>query len=348
MARILCVDDDSANLAYLETLLESAGHEVITEPDGMAALARIRSEPVDLVVSDILMPHLDGYRLAMETRADQTLADIPFIFFSASYTDPEDAALAQRLGIRYFLRKPVEPDEILAKVDAALERSGPEGTAPLGLAAQRDALSQYSQRLLAKLEQKVEELQSIIDGAIRAMLRMVEIRDPYTAGHQERVATFATWIAMRMGLSEDRIGAVTTAGILHDVGKLSVPAEILAKPGRLSANEFALIQVHPAVGRDILTEVDFPWPVADIVLQHHERLDGSGYPQGLAGADIRVEARVLAVADVVEAMSSHRPYRPALGLELALEEIGRAAGALFDEEAVAACKDLSSEPGFSF
>src|SRR5450759_1435124 len=160
-----------------------------------------------------------------------------------------------------------------------------------------------------------------VEGAVLAMSHVVETRDPYTAGHERRVAELATAIAEDMGMDGEELTALRLGGLIHDIGKIAVPAEILAKPGRLSEVEFNLIKQHPASSFDILEVIDFGRPVAEIVLQHHERLDGSGYPRGLAGADILPAARILAVADVVEAMSSHRPYRAALGMEAALAEI---------------------------
>jgi putative nucleotidyltransferase with HDIG domain len=184
-------------------------------------------------------------------------------------------------------------------------------------------------------------------GTISAMAAIAEIRDPYTAGHQRRVAELAKAIALELGLGEECAETVRLAGLIHDIGKIYVPAEILSKPGRLNATEFSLIRLHPEVGYDILKRVDFPWPLAPIVLQHHEHMDGSGYPKGLRSEEILIEARILAVADVVEAMASHRPYRPALGLERALLQVSTHAGTRYDERVVDACLALFSL-GFSF
>ena len=193
-----------------------------------------------------------------------------------------------------------------------------------------------------------QRLRKTLDGTVRALSRLTERRDPYTAGHQERVAELACAIAREMGFSEGRIEGLRVAGLLHDIGKTSVPAEILAKPTILTEFEFGVIKGHVRVAYDILSEIDFPWPVAEIVLQHHERLDGSGYPQGLKDSEILLEARILAVADVVEAMSSHRPYRPARSLGEALEELKRGKGNAYDPEVAEACLRLFSEGGFSF
>jgi len=199
------------------------------------------------------------------------------------------------------------------------------------------------------LKQTLENLKKTMSGTIQAMAYTVETRDPYTAGHQQRVALLARAIAEEMGLSEEQIEGVYLAGIIHDLGKISIPGEILSKPGRINDMEFNLIKMHPQAGCDILRKIEFSWPIAKIVLQHHERMDGSGYPNGVAGEDILLEARILAVSDVVESMASHRPYRPSLGVAPALEEISKNKGLLFDPDVVDACLGLfaekSLEPG---
>ena len=180
-----------------------------------------------------------------------------------------------------------------------------------------------TERIQAERETRetVKKLRKAMGGIIQAMALTVETRDPYTAGHQHRVSDLARAIAQEMGLPEDQVDGLRMAGIVHDLGKIGVPAEILSKPTQLSDLEMGLLKIHPQVSYDILKDIDFPWPVAQIVFQHHERIDGSGYPLGLSGEDIYLEARILAVADVVEAIASHRPYRPAQGIDKALEEI---------------------------
>jgi PAS domain S-box-containing protein len=186
-------------------------------------------------------------------------------------------------------------------------------------------------------------LKLALEGTIQAMAMAVEIRDPYTAGHQRRVADLAGSIAAEMGMDEEQVHFIRIAGRIHDIGKISVPAEILSKPGKLSEAEFNLIKAHPQTGYDIFSGIEIPWPVADVIYQHHERIDGSGYPRGLKGKDILLEARILAVADVVEAMASHRPYRPAVGLDEGLEEIFSKRGILYDPDVVDACLALFRE-----
>lgn len=199
----------------------------------------------------------------------------------------------------------------------------------------------------ASLKKNVESLQKTIEGTVSAMSLLVEMKDPYTSGHQTGVAHLACAIGEEMGLSPDRIDCIRIAATLHDIGKLSIPTEILSKPGTLSENEFCFLKTHPKAGYDILKSIEFPWPVAEVILQHHERLDGSGYPDGLKGRDIMLEAKVIAVSDVVEATASRRPYRESLGIEEALNAVSEGAGIIYDAEAVRACIRLFKEKKFS-
>jgi len=190
------------------------------------------------------------------------------------------------------------------------------------------------------LIEAMEQVRKALRSTVQAISVTVEARDPYTAGHQRRVADLSRAIAIEMGLSSDRTEGIWMAGLIHDLGKISVPGEILSKASRLTEIEFSLVKIHPQAGYDILKEIEFPWPIARMVLEHHERVDGSGYPSGLTGDGLLVESRILAVADVVESMASHRPYRAAIGVEAAMEEIARNRGVLYDPEAVDACVNL--------
>jgi PAS domain S-box-containing protein len=199
-----------------------------------------------------------------------------------------------------------------------------------------------------EVEKTVSKLRKAMGGIIDAMVSTVEVRDPYTAGHQQRVSDLARAIAQEMGMTEEEIDGIRMAGTLHDLGKVNIPAEILSKPGHLSDIEFSLIKMHPRVAFDILKEIDFPWPIADMVHQHHERIDGSGYPQGLTGKEILLSGKILTVADVVEAIASHRPYRPALGIKTALDEIYVKRGVYYEPSVVDACIRLFEENRFKF
>lgn len=203
-------------------------------------------------------------------------------------------------------------------------------------------------RVEEEIRKSVEKLKVVMEGTIQAMALTVEMRDPYTAGHQRRVAQLARAIAEAMGLTEEQVATVRLAAVVHDIGKINVPSEILTKPGKISQVEFSLIRAHVETGYDILKTIDFPWPIADVVLQHHERMDGSGYPKGMLGENILLEARILGVADVFEAMTSHRPYRPALGIEKAFAEISQNRNKLYDPAVVDACLKVFVEKGFEF
>ncbi|MCX7966628.1 MAG: PAS domain-containing protein [Syntrophorhabdaceae bacterium] len=210
------------------------------------------------------------------------------------------------------------------------------------------SIEQEKKRIEAEqqLKESYNRLRRIIGSVIDVISLAVESRDPYTAGHQKRVANLARYIAQEMGLSPEQIESVRMAGTIHDLGKIAIPAEILSTPRKLTPVEFELVKQHPGNGYEILKNIDYLKTVAEIVYQHHEKLDGSGYPRGLKGDEILIEARILSVADVVEAIASHRPYRPALGIDTALNEIEKNAGMLYDKDVVYACLKLFKEKGF--
>jgi putative nucleotidyltransferase with HDIG domain len=191
-------------------------------------------------------------------------------------------------------------------------------------------------------------LQTATGDIIQAMSSTSEMRDPYTAGHQKRVRELAVAIGKEMGVAQDQLEGIRFAGIVHDIGKISIPSDILTKPGEISKMEFEVIKSHSQIGFELLSRIEFPWPIAKIVHQHHEKLDGTGYPNGLKGDDILLEAKIIAVADVVEAMTSHRPYRPSLGIEKALKEIQKKKNKSYDPEVVDACLNLFKQKKFEF
>jgi len=199
-----------------------------------------------------------------------------------------------------------------------------------------------------KLKQTYKKLQKFIEGTAYIIMKVVETRDPYSIGHQQRVSKLATVIAREMKLPQDKIEGIKIASLVHDIGKVNLPTEIISKPGKLIEEEFNLIKNYPKVGYDILKKVDFPWPIAEIVLQHQEKIDGSGYPRGLKGDEICIEAKILGVANVVEAMSSYKSYRPALSIDEALAEISKNKNILFDPKVVDICLKLFKEKGFKF
>ena len=271
-----------------------------------------------------------------------------------SFVAPEDLEQAtasakimfdQRIAPQEYHLVLKDGEKILYEINGAVLRN-PDET-PYGMVFLCRDITERKQAE-SKLHQSLKQLRSTLKAAIDSLASAIEMRDPYTAGHQERVTRLAAAIAEEMGLSEDRIEGIQIAGIIHDIGKLYVPAEILSKPTKLNELEYSMIKMHAQVGYTILSKIDFPWPIAAIVHQHHEAVNGTGYPQGLKGKDILLEARILCVADVVEAMSSHRPYRPALGIQAALDEIAQKRGILFDREVVDGCLRVFSDKQFKF
>ena len=496
--KILIVDDRAEDRMLLRYGVERHGHTAIEAGDGREGLELAAKHKPDLIISDALMPRMDGFQFLRAIKKDENLKDIPFVFYSSVYTGYKEEELAFSLGAAAFIVKPKEPEEFWKELNEVLEKNNlKRGKIRTGLPKEEEEyLEKYACIVATKLEEKVCELEKAgvaiaegerlyrliaenvtdviwtmdmnlhytyyspsvkklrgfsvkeamnqkmediltpssvelvrnlmaeelelekaeakdpsrtktmelevfrkdgstvwteagisflrdldgraigilgvtrniterkraeekikqtlnnlrrsVEGTVQALTLVVETRDPYTAGHQKRVARLAIAIAGEMGLSEDQAEGIRLAGGIHDLGKISVPADILSKPSRLSEIEYSLIKIHPEAGYNILKDIEFPWPVAQIVLRHHERMDGSGYPGGLKGGDIIPEARIMAVADVVEAIASHRPYRPALGLEKALDEISKNRGILYDPQAVDACLALFQEKRFSF
>jgi putative two-component system response regulator len=309
----LILEDNPDDRFLLERALRKAGIDfqstwVDCRRDFVQALERARP---DVILADCHLPDMDGCT-ALEIAALMH-PGAPVVMVTGGLSD-DNAAELLRAGAQDYVLKD------------RLARLGPAVIAAIERAQAHLAKCREAARVRAALEATVE-----------AIMRTLEKRDPYTAGHQARVAEIAVAMAAEMGLAEDRIAGLRVGASLHDVGKVYVPSEILNRPGKLTAAEFALIKAHPEIGFDIVKDIDFPWPVARMLLEHHERLDGSGYPRGLKGDEILLEARIVAVADVVESMTSHRPYRPALGLDVALAEIVSKRGTHFDAGAVDAC-----------
>ncbi len=355
--KILIVDDIEENLYLLESILKGSGYEVVTAKDGVEALSRLKEESIDMIVSDILMPRMDGFQLCRECKKDENLKKIPFIFYTATYTEKKDEEFALSLGVEKFIVKPQEPEVLLKILEEVIEeyRKGAL-VAPKELIKEEEIyLTEYNKRLITKLEKKVldlkkseKRLQKTMEDTIYTIGKIAETRDPYTAGHQKNVSQIAIFIAQEMKLPKDKIEGVRIASLVHDIGKISLPAEILNKPTKLSEMEYGLIKDHSQVGYDVLKSIDFPWPVARITLQHHERLNGSGSPNKLKGDEIVLEAKIIGVADVIDAMSSHRPYRPAWGIDKALEEISKNKGILYEPEVVDVCLKLFKKKEFKF
>lgn len=328
IGKILAVDDTPAALKLLTELLQAEGYEVRSAINGELALHSAISNPPELILLDVRMPVMDGFEVCRRLKAQPETRDVPIIFVSA-LSETNDKVNGFELGAVDFVTKPYQREELLMRVQTHLE------------------ITRLRNRLESLVDERTNELRSSMLAFVTAIASTVEMRDPYTAGHQRRTAHLASAIAKELQLPDYLIEGLNLASVVHDIGKIKIPAEILCKPGRLDELEFGLIKRHPETGYEILKSIDFPWPIANIVLQHHERLDNSGYPYGLTGDEILFEAKILSVADVVEAMSSHRPYRAGLGVEAALNEITLHKGVLYDASVVDACLILFKEKGYN-
>jgi len=463
--------------------LNSQGYEVFTGKNGVEALKLARINKPDLIISDIMMPQMDGFEFCRKLKGNNELKDIPFVFYTATYTEHQDEELALSLGASRFIIKPVEAQQLMIIIHEILEASQAGELLihdkPLKeknelndmylhsvgrkldkkvreLEQERESLKKsesryrhlvestqnyyffyrhntegifsylspsienilgykvdeflthyteyltdnpindkveyftklcikgheqppYELEIMAKngsfhwlevkevpvmdqygnvyeidgiahditeRKQSAEKLQHALVQTIQAMANTLEQRDPYTAGHQRRVADLAVAIATEMRMNDESLQSIRMGAIIHDIGKIHIPAEILNRPGKLSKAEFAIIKQHAEVGYNIIKDIDFPWPIAKMIQQHHERLNGSGYPKGLEGDAICLEARILMVSDVVEAMASHRPYRPGLGIEMALNEIRKNCGIIYDADVVNSCLKLFEDKGY--
>lgn len=322
--KILFVDDDPKILTSFKRMF-GRDHDLAIAEGGAAALGVLAAEgPFALVVSDLKMPAMDGIEFL--NRVKDAYPDTVRMVLTG-YADQQNAIDAINEGYIFrFLVKPCKKEQLEKAILSGLEQH---------------RLIQAGKELYG-----LKRLKKAMLGILLGLTTLVEARDPYTAGHQRRVTDLSRRIGERMGLGEESLNGLCMAAMVHDIGKVYVPAEFLNKPGRLSDAEFNIIKSHPQVGFDILDPIDFPWPIGKIVYQHHERLDGSGYPLGLSGDAIRIEARIMAVADVVDAMAAHRPYRASLGVKKALQEIAANRGKSYDAEAVDVCLALFKKEGY--
>ncbi len=332
---VLIVDDNATNIDLLVNTLKDEYRLGISKK-GAAALEYAEKYSPDLILLDIMMPEMDGYEVCRRLKSNAATQAIPVIFITAM-SETINKTKGFTLGAVDYITKPFHAAEVKARVATHLT-----------LSAMKAQLEAQNELLEGMVAEKTRQIHEMLDGIISSMSLMVEIRDPYTAGHQQRVARLACAIAAKMGLPPQTIEGIRIAGILHDVGKIRVPVSILNRTGQLLDAEMDVIKIHPRVSYEILKGIPFPWPCARIVLQHHERLDGSGYPFGLRSEEILLEAKILAVADVTEASSSFRPYRPAQGLETALDELRQYRGIRYHAATVDACLSIFAADEFQF
>ena len=287
---ILVADDQASNRELLEELLTTEGFKIISVPDGAAALRELSAEQIDLVLLDVMMPGLNGFEVCEKIKANPESYLIPVVLLTA-LTDKQDRIEGIKVGADDFLSRPVDRTELLARV-----------------------------RSLLKLKQRTDELERA-ESVLFSLARSIEGKDPYTHGHCERLAEYSACLAEHLGLPVEQITALRRAGVVHDIGKIAVPDAILLKPGRLTAEEWTIIREHPVVGERICAPLKSFRLVLPIIRYHHEKLDGSGYPDGLRGEAIPVTARVLQIVDVYDALTTDRPYKNAFSIPEALRTI---------------------------
>lgn len=317
---LLYVEDDDTIREELARFLRRRCPKLVVACDGQQGLDLFNRDGFDVVVTDVKMPVMDGLEMARTIKSIQE--EVPVIIITA-YNEVDYFMRAIEVGVDRYVKKPIDPEELIQVIhNTALVRF------------RRCEVERKRQSTLASLQE-----------ALIAMAHAIDRRNPYTDGHQHRVSQLATAIAQDMGLEQEAVAGVSLGAAIHDIGYMDAPMELLCAPRILTPAEFEPIKHHPRAGFDMLGDTRFPWPIVEIIGQHHERLDGSGYPKGLKGAEILLEARIVAVADVVEAMASDRPHRRALGVQGGIAEIRAQAGVLYDPAVVESCVRVLQREG---
>jgi putative nucleotidyltransferase with HDIG domain len=351
---ILIVDDEDSILNAFKRILADEDYDVHVANNGSDGLNKLRTAktPFSLIISDQRMPEMNGVQFFAQ--AKDIFPDAVRILLTG-YADSDSIIEAiNKGGVHLYFTKPWHEEEILLHIRQSLSKveilaenkrllelvkDKNKELVALNKSLEKKALEKTNDLLVQteKLKDSYKKSQLVLDGIVKTLSKIIETRDPYTSGHEDQVAKIACKIAKEMKLPEDQVSFVHIAATLHDIGKISVPSEILTKPSVLSNLEREIIKTHCKVANDVLSNIEFPYPVAEIIYQHHERMDGSGYPRGLKGEQIALEARIIGVADVIDAMASYRPYRPALGVDAAIEEIVKYKGIIYDPAVVDAC-----------
>ncbi len=330
--KVMVVDDDEMVLKTISLLLEEECFQVEQCSSGKEAIDKFNNG-VYAVVLDIYMPDLSGLEVFQKIKSKNQY--VPIIFHTGAPKRQEERRSIRRHFRPHAYVQKGDPEQLMDTVVSAVE-SYENIIRSISL----------SENLYRELRKNTNKIKANIEGTIHAMALTVEMRDPYTGGHQRRVSYLASTIAEKMDFPKEQIKSIQLAGTVHDIGKMQVPVEVLSKSDQLTELELNMIKSHPQAGYDILKTIEFQYPIAEYVLQHHERMDGSGYPLGLSGNNIAIEARILCVADVVDAIGPRRPYRKALGIEMALEEISNNKGILYDPNVVDACLAVIAEKSF--
>lgn len=324
---VLVIEDNPGDARLIELMLAEHSDDgyqpvfALRLAEGLEAIAR---QPFDIILLDLSLP--DSHGLGTVEAVLESAPMTPIIVLTG-LADESTALAAMKAGAQDYLAKGQGDGETL-----------------------RRSIRYSIERMNTEEERRIsgERLRRALMQTIQAVGLTIEKRDPYTAGHQQRVAELAAAIGRELGFEPERLEGLELGSVIHDIGKIAIPSSFLNKPGRLTATEFALIKTHSVIGYDIIKDVEFTWPIAKMVRQHHERLDGSGYPDGLKGDDILFEAKIICVADVIESMASNRPYRAALGIDVALAEISSNRGRLYDPDVADACLKLFAEGRFGF
>ncbi len=328
-AIVMVIDDDDSVLRTTTLVLEEEGYQIEAFSTGKEAIDKFNKN-IHAVVLDINMPDMTGLQVFKIIKSLNPY--VPIVFHTGAIVRHEERRdIRRRFRPHAYVQKG-DPEQLMDTVVSAVES--------YGIILRNVKLSES---LYKELKNSTDKIRTNIEGIVHAMAMTVEMRDPYTAGHQRQVANLASIIAKKMGISREQTKSLHLAGTIHDIGKMQIPTEILSKCGKLTELEFDMMKTHPQAGYDVLKNIEFEKPIDKFVLQHHERIDGSGYPLGLKGKDILIEARILSVADVVDAIVPHRPYRPALGIEKAQEEISNNRGVLYDPGVVDACLSVISD-----
>jgi putative nucleotidyltransferase with HDIG domain len=360
---ILIVDDEDSILNAFKRMLADEDYDVHTVNNGLEGLYNLRTtkNPYSLIISDQRMPEMSGVQFFAQ--AKDLFPDAVRILLTGYADSGAIIDAINKGGVHLYFTKPWREEEVLLHIKQSLSKveilaenkrlielikTKNKELMELNKTLEKKAHDRTNDLLAQteKLKDSYKKSQLILDGIVKTLSKIVETRDPYTSGHEDQVAKIACRIAKEMKLTEDQVSSIHIAATLHDIGKISVPSEILTKPSILSNLEREIIKTHCKVANDILVNIEFPYPVAEIIYQHHERMDGSGYPRGLKGEDIALEARIIGVADVIDAMASYRPYRPALGVDAAIEEIVKFRGVSYDSSVVDACLKVYKQDAY--
>ncbi|HPJ21127.1 MAG TPA: response regulator [Clostridia bacterium] len=339
MAKILLVDDEKSIRITFSKFLGNAGFEVIPAENVDKALEIIEKNEPDVVVTDIIMPHYTGMDLLQKIK--EKALDIPVIIMTGE-PSIDTATFSLRYKAYDYLQKPVNKSDLVHTVEKALEYKRLVNE-KMQLETENE---NYRNNLEKLVEKRTNELTEAVTGSIQTISSMLRLRDPYTADHDTKVGNLAGAIAKKMKLSKKRQQTLIVAGYLHDIGKIAVPSEILSKPGRLTDIEYEIVKGHVKNSYDILSAAKLPWNIDELVFNHHERLDGSGYPRQVKGDDLNLESRILIISDVAEAILSHRPYRPALEYSVLLDELKKNEGRAYDQDVAAVVNELFSTDGY--